>query len=507
MTGCGKIYRNLSVPELVTEALKRGEGILTSTGALDVNTGKYTGRSPDDKFIVDTPAVHDEIDWGEVNHPISKESFELIKCKMHAYLQNKPLFVFDGFAGTDNCARQSLRFINELAFQNLFVHQLLVRPSDEELSCFKPDYTVICAPGFSCIPAYDGVHSETAIILDFESKTVLIAGNLYCGEMKKAVFTVMNYELPKKGILPMHCSANMSADGNTALFFGLSGTGKTTLSSSGNRILIGDDEHGWSDDGVFNLEGGCYAKCIGIDRDKEPEIYDAIRFGTVLENVVIDKNGEADYDDHTFTYNTRAGYPIDYIKNASVDGCGKVPGFILFLTADAYGILPPVSRLDIKSALYHYMLGYTSKVSGTERGITEPVATFSAMFGAPFFPLKPEIYVRLLSKKLEKSRASVFLVNTGWCGGRAGTVPRIKLEYTRQIVAAAISGALNRVNYHHDQVLNLDIPESCPGVPAEILNPAALWENKTEYTQQKAWLSEAFSTSFSEKFGSFSFAL
>lgn len=500
IAGRGQIFHNLSVPQLIAQALQRGEGTLTNTGALNVNTGKYTGRSPEDKFIVDSPEVHDSIDWGDVNRPISKEHFRLIKCKMHAYLQNKSLYIFDGFAGARSCSRRAFRFINEYAYQNLFAHQLLIRPSEEELEDFEPDYTVICAPGFSCIPEYDGVHSETAIIIDFESRTVLIAGNLYCGEMKKAVFTVMNYELPKRNILPMHCSANMDGKGNTALFFGLSGTGKTTLSSSPSRLLIGDDEHAWDDCGIFNLEGGCYAKCIDLDKDKEPEIFGAIKFSTVLENVIASPEGIPDYGDHTLTYNTRAAYPLNHISHVSQGGCGDIPGTIIFLTADASGVLPPISRLSHDKALYYYMSGYTSKISGTERGISQPTATFSAMFGAPFFPLKPEVYVRLLYRKLRESDAKVYLINTGWCGGTADTVPRLSLKNTRLMVEAAIGGVLENCKYRMDDRFGLEIPTACPGISAELLDPSRLWANAAEYERQRNWLLNAFRENFENKF-------
>lgn len=500
IAGRGQIFHNLSVPQLVAQALKRGEGTLTDTGAFNVNTGKYTGRSPEDKFIVDSPEVHNSIDWGDVNHPISKEHFRLIKCKMHAYLQNKPLYIFDGYAGARPGSRQAFRFINEYAYQNLFAHQLLIRPGEEELEDFEPDYTVICAPGFSCVPEYDGVHSETAIIIDFESRTVLIAGNLYCGEMKKAVFTVMNYELPQQGILPMHCSANMDGEGNTALFFGLSGTGKTTLSSSPSRLLIGDDEHAWDDWGIFNLEGGCYAKCIDLDKDKEPEIFGAIKFGTVLENVIASPEGIPDYGDHTLTYNTRAAYPLSHINHVSTGGCGKVPGTIIFLTADASGVLPPISRLSPDKALYYYMSGYTSKISGTERGISRPTATFSAMFGAPFFPLRPEVYIRLLDRKLRESGAKVYLINTGWCGGTADTVPRLSLKNTRLMVGAAIGGVLENCEYLIDHDFGLEIPSACPGILPELLDPHRLWADPAEYERQRNWLLNAFRKNFENKF-------
>ncbi len=495
MTGNGEIFHNLSVPQLVTHALLRDEGKLTSTGALDIMTGKYTGRSPKDKFIVDVPSVHDEIEWGEINRPISKEHFRLIKCKMHAYLQNKPLFVFDGYAGAEKASHIGFRVINEYAYQNLFVRQLLIAPNEEELAAFEPDYTIICAPGFSCIPEFDGVNSETAIVIDFESRTILIGGNLYCGEIKKSVFTVMNYELPRRGILTMHCSANTDEDDNTALFFGLSGTGKTTLSSSSDRCLIGDDEHGWSDDGVFNIEGGCYAKCIGLDRSQEPEIHDAIRFGALLENVVMNRDGAPDFSDSTVTVNTRAAYPLSHISNASATMCAGAPKTIIFLTADAFGVLPPIARLDTEDAIFHYLSGYTSKVSGTERGITRPVAAFSAMFGAPFFPLRTEVYTKLFREKLSRGDVRVFLVNTGWCGGYAGEVPRIKLSLTRSLVKAAIGGALDNAEYDRDELFLLNVPRSCPGIPDGVLSPQTYWADNDRYLREREHLASLFEAS------------
>ncbi len=495
MTGHGEIFHNLSVPQLVTHALLRDEGKLTSTGALDIMTGKYTGRSPKDKFIVDVPSVHDEIEWGEINRPISKEHFRLIKCKMHAYLQNKPLFVFDGYAGVEKASHVGFRVINEYAYQNLFVRQLLIAPNEEELASFEPDYTIICAPGFSCIPEFDGVNSETAIVIDFESRTILIGGNLYCGEIKKSVFTVMNYELPRRGILTMHCSANTDEDDNTALFFGLSGTGKTTLSSSSDRCLIGDDEHGWSDTGVFNIEGGCYAKCIGLDRSQEPEIHDAIRVGALLENVVMNRDGAPDFSDSTVTVNTRAAYPLSHISNASATMCAGAPKTIIFLTADAFGVLPPIARLDPEDAIFHYLSGYTSKVSGTECGITRPVAAFSAMFGAPFFPLRTEVYTKLFREKLSRGDVRVFLVNTGWCGGYAGEVPRIKLSLTRSLVKAAIGGALDDAEYDRDELFRLNVPRSCPGIPDGVLSPQTYWADNDRYLREREHLASLFEAS------------
>ena len=499
IAGNGNIYRNLAVPQLVEKALRRREGALTDTGALVILTGKYTGRSPKDKFIVDTPAVHDEIHWGKINFPISKEKYLTIRAKMQAYLQHRELFVFDGFAGADPKYTKRFRIVNEYASQNLFMHQLLIRPTDEQLRDFVPDFTMYCAPGFQCLPKIDGVNSECAILLDLEDQEILIAGNQYSGEMKKAVFTAMNYVLPKMGILPMHCSANMGDDGSTAVFLGLSGTGKTTLSADPARSLIGDDEHGWTEDGVFNIEGGCYAKCIGLKRENEPEIYDAIRFGAMLENVITDERGRPDYEDGSLTENTRVGYPVEFIDNAVIPGVGGKPNTVIFLTADAFGVLPPISRLDHNAAAYYFVSGYTSKLAGTERGIKEPVTTFSSMFGEPFFPMRPSVYAGMFIQKLKETGAQVFLVNTGWCGGKAGDVPRMKLRYTRAMVEAAISGKLNDVEYERDPIFGVDIPRTCPNVPEEILDPRNLWQDKAAYERSARKLAKEFVDNMNEK--------
>ena len=500
IAGDGFILHNAPIPVLVEVAIANGEGILSDKGALCVSTGKYTGRSPDDKFIVDTPAVHDKINWGKINVPISVEKFNNIKSKMLAYLQNRELYVFDGLAGQNRMYTKKFRIVNELASQNLFIHQLLVRPNESELEDYKPDYVIYAAPGFKCIPEVDGVNSEAAIIINYETKEVLIAGSQYAGEIKKSVFSVMNYELPFDNVLPMHCSANIDKEGNTAVFFGLSGTGKTTLSADPNRFLIGDDEHGWSPDGIFNIEGGCYAKCIGLKEENEPEIYNAIKFGTLLENVVLDENSVPNYEDGSLTENTRAGYPIEYIPNAQLSGLGKVPNTIIFLTADAFGVLPPISKLNKDAAMYHFVSGYTSKLAGTERGITEPVTTFSTLFGAPFFPLDASVYAEMLGEKLEKTGANVFLVNTGWCGGAAGTVPRMKLKYTRKMVSEALAGNLNNVEYVKDPIFNVDIPKTCDGVPTEILNPKDVWEDKEAYEKSAKALASKFVENFTKKY-------
>ena len=500
IAGSGKVYRNMPVARLVECSLARGEGVLSSTGALAINTGKYTGRSPDDKFIVDTPAIHDQVAWGKVNRPISKECYDQIKGKVLAYLQNKDVFVFDGFAGADPKYTKRFRIVNELASQNLFIHQLLLRPTEAELETYEPDYVVYVAPGFQCVPELDGTHSEAAILLNLEEHEVVITGSQYSGEIKKSVFSVMNYILPEIGVLPMHCSANIGKNGDTAVFFGLSGTGKTTLSADPNRDLIGDDEHGWTAEGVFNIEGGCYAKCIGLEEEREPEIYRAVKFGSMMENVILNEAGEPDYNDGSLTENTRVCYPVDYIPNAAIPGVGGLPKTVVFLTADAFGVLPPISRLDKDAAMYHFVSGYTSKLAGTERGITEPQTTFSTLFGEPFFARPASVYAEMLGKKLDETGAQVFLVNTGWCGGKAGTVPRMNLKYTRAMVNAAIAGELNDVEYVRDPIFNVNIPTSCPNVPSEILDPRNVWTDKEAYAATANDLAGKFKANFEAKY-------
>lgn len=493
---CSKIYRNLPVSELVEKAIQRGEGRLTNTGALAVTTGKYTGRSPEDRFIVDVPSVHDEINWGKVNKPIKPELFDKLYDKLVAYFQNREAFVFDGYAGADKKYRLPIRVVNELASQNLFIHQLLRRPTEEELSNFAPGFTIICAPGFKALPKIDSTNSEAFIILNFDKKVVIIGGSQYAGEIKKSVFTVMNYLLPKKNVFPMHCSANIGKDGDVALFFGLSGTGKTTLSADPARKLIGDDEHGWSDNGVFNFEGGCYAKCINLSRENEPQIWNAIKFGSVVENVIYDKNMEPDYDDGSLTENTRVGYPVDFIPNAEISGLGGQPKTVVFLTADAFGVLPPISKLTKEQAMYHFMSGYTSKLAGTERGITEPQATFSTCFGAPFMPYHPSVYAKLLGEKIDKYNTSVYLINTGWSGGPYGVGQRMKLKYTRAMVTAALEGKFDNIKFILDPVFNVLVPESCPDVPSQILNPKSTWKSSEEYDKAAQELARRFAENF-----------
>ena len=488
------VYRNLTPAQLTEHALRRGEGKLSNTGALVVKTGKYTGRSANDKFIVDTPAVHDEIAWGKINVPMTAEKFDKILTRVATYLQNREVFVFDGFAGADPKYTQSFRIVNELASQNLFIHQLLRRPTAEQLENFSPDYTIIAAPGFKCIPEIDGTRSEAAILVDYEEKLVVICGTQYAGEIKKSVFSVMNYVLPKMGVFPMHCSANIGKDGGSAVFFGLSGTGKTTLSADPNRMLIGDDEHGWADDSVFNFEGGCYAKCINLSPEGEPEIYNAIKFGALVENVVMDDETRAfDFDDDSLAVNSRVGYPVEYIPNAELSGMSpSVPKTVIFLTADAYGVLPPISKLDKNQAMYYFVSGFTSKVAGTEIGITEPVPTFSTCFGEPFLPLDPSVYADMLAEKVEKSGANVYLVNTGW----NGTGKRMKLSYTRAMVTAALTGAIEQGEFVTDPTFGVQVPTAIEGVPSELLIPENTWEDKEAYKASCKKLAESFNENF-----------
>ncbi|MGI6200905.1 MAG: phosphoenolpyruvate carboxykinase (ATP) [Christensenellales bacterium] len=491
------VYRNMTVAGLTEKAVARGEGTLSDTGALVVKTGKYTGRSPDDRFVVDEESIHDEISWGKVNVPITPEKFDAIYKRMCAYLQNRELFIFDGFAGADPTYRLSVRVINELASQNLFIHQLLLRPTCEELESFAPGFTIIAAPGFKCIPEIDGTHSEAAILVSFERKLVIIAGSQYAGEIKKSVFSVMNFILPAKDVFPMHCSANVGHDGDAALFFGLSGTGKTTLSADPNRLLIGDDEHGWSKDGIFNFEGGCYAKCINLSQENEPDIWNAIKFGALVENVVMDpETRQFDFNDGSLTENTRVGYPVDYISNAKIPGVAGHPKTVIFLTADAFGVLPPVSKLNREQAMYHFVSGYTSKLAGTERGITEPQATFSTCFGAPFLPRPAHIYAEMLGNRMDTYGANVYLVNTGWSGGAYGVGKRMSIKYTRAMVTAALNGDLEKAGFELDPIFNVLVPTSCPNVPSEVLNPINTWADKEAYKATAEKLAKMFVENF-----------
>lgn len=490
-----KLYYNKSVPELLEHSVLRNEGFFTTTGAFRVITGKYTGRSPNDKFFVRRQSSND-IQWGKVNQPMKPKHFQQIYDDMLSYLADKEAFVFDGFAGADSEYRLNIRVINELAWQNLFIRQLLIRPTQEKLAAFKPDYHIICAPGFKADPARHGTNSEAVVAFDLEKKLILIGGTSYAGEIKKSVFTLINYILPKKNVLSMHCSANLGKQGDAALFFGLSGTGKTTLSADPERHLIGDDQHGWSKNGIFNIEGGCYAKCINLNPEDEPQIWNAIRFGTILENVIVDETRTVDFNAKDITENTRAGYPIEYIPNPVIPGIAGHPKNIFFLTADAFGVLPPIARLNTEQAMYHFLSGYTSKLAGTERGITQPEATFSACFSAPFLPLSPVVYANLLGEKLKAYGTKVYLVNTGWTGGPYGIGHRFKINHTRAIIKAALENKLESIPYRKDPYFGFEVPLYCEGVPTEVLNPKNTWSNTAGYDQQAKELAALFQKNF-----------
>ncbi|KRN54945.1 hypothetical protein IV72_GL000438 [Atopobium minutum] len=481
----GAVLVDASPAVLVEEALRKNEGILTDTGALAVETGSYTGRSPKDRFIVDTPDVHDNIAWGAVNIPFAQEHYKRIKNDCVNYLSARDLYVVHAIAGADKRWCRKFLVVCERASQALFAHQLLVRPSEKQLETFVPqDFSVLVAPGLKLNPELHHTHSEAAILINFEDKCIIVVGTSYSGEIKKSIFSVMNYLMPlEEEILPMHASANMDPHtGETALFFGLSGTGKTTLSADPQRMLIGDDEHGWAADSIFNFEGGCYAKAIRISPATEPEIFKAVRFGAVCENVVVNQATRIpDYFDSCLTENTRLAYPLDYIENAQVLGQGRYPKVIIFLTADAFGVLPPISRLSKHSAMYHFLSGFTSKVAGTERGVSEPQPTFSALFGEPFMPLSPLLYADMFGEKIERSGTRVYLINTGWTAGSYGVGHRIELTATRHIVTAALTGSVEAASFVHDPIFNLDVPQQVEGVDSRLLNPRECWSNKEEY--------------------------
>jgi len=496
----GKVRRNLKAKDLTALALDRKEAVIASNGALVAQTGKRTGRSPKDRYIVKDALTANTVDWGAVNQPISPEQFEALLNRSLAYLKGKDIFVQDLFAGADPQYRLPVRFVNEFAWHNLFVRQLFVRPSEAELVDHNAEFTIICAPGVMADPKRDGTNSETFIVLDFTRRIVLIGGTQYAGEMKKSVFGIMNFLLPARDVLPMHCSANLGAAGDTALFFGLSGTGKTTLSADPARRLIGDDEHGWSPTGIFNFEGGCYAKCIKLSKTNEPQIWNALRTGTVLENVVLDPETKVpDYNDDRLTENTRAAYPIEYIENAVIPGIGGHPKQIVFLTADAFGVLPPIAKLSPEQAMYHFLSGYTAKVAGTESGVKDPQATFSTCFGAPFMPRAPKVYAEMLGERMRQHGAQCWLVNTGWYGGPYGTGKRMSLPYTRAMVRAAIGGQLNNVEFVREDAFGLSIPKHIEGIPERLINPRNAWTDKNAYDTKAAELAARFMKNF-EKF-------
>lgn len=492
------VHRNLSTPQLVEAAIARGEASLASNGALVALTGARTGRSPRDKFIVEDAMSKGTVNWGKVNQPFPEEKFEALLERVTRHMAERDLYVMDLCAGADTAYQLPITVVCEYAWHALFVKQLFVRPLAAQLANHAAEFTVIAAPEFEAVPERDSTRSGTFILTDFTRKIVLIGGTKYAGEMKKSIFGVMNYILPKRDVFPMHCSANIGAEGDAALFFGLSGTGKTTLSADPARRLIGDDEHGWSPQGVFNFEGGCYAKCVDLSEEKEPQIYHAIRFGSVLENVVIDeKTGEPDYSDIRYTENTRAAYPIEFIANAVIPGVGGQPRNVVFLTADAFGVLPPIAKLTPDQAMYHFLSGYTAKLAGTEAGLgSEPVPEFSTCFASPFLPLAPKMYAEMLGARLRQHNAQCWLVNTGWTGGAFGIGKRMSLKYTRAMVNAALDGSLARAEFVTEEAFGLNIPTSCPGVPEELLHPRNAWADKAAYDVQAAMLAEKFEENF-----------
>ncbi len=493
----GRVHANLVAPVLLELAVARREGLLTDTGAFVAYTGARTGRSPQDRYLVTDGSRPAGIHWGAITRPLERAPFERLHAKVLAYLQGRPLFVTDGWASAEPEHRLAIRVIAEKAWHALFAQCLFLRPPRVALADFVPQLTILHACDLHADPASDGTRSEVFVVLDLEQRLVVIGGTHYAGEIKKSVFSVLNYLLPQQGIFPMHCSANIGPADDTALFFGLSGTGKTTLSADPERHLIGDDEHGWSDQGVFNFEGGCYAKTIRLSREGEPQIWNAIRYGSVLENVVVDPvSRRPDYDDERYTENTRAAYPVEFIDNCALSGRGGHPAHVVFLTCDAFGVLPPLSRLTAEQALYHFLSGYTAKIAGTEAGITEPQATFSTCFAAPFLPLHPTRYAELLGDRLRRYRSQVWLVNTGWTGGPYGQGSRIKLSYTRAMVRAILSGDLAEVPFAPDPIFGVLVPLQCPGVPSDLLHPRRTWADAAAYDSRARQLAGLFQTNF-----------
>jgi phosphoenolpyruvate carboxykinase (ATP) len=491
------IYYDLQVPNLVEAAVKRGEGELARNGALVVTTGERTGRSPKDRYIVETDGVRDHIWWGDVNRPASQEQFDHLLKRVSDFLVDKELFVFDAFCGADRRYRMPVRVVSQKAWHSLFARTLFVRPFQEELEDFEPSFTVINACDLKLDPKKDGFDSEVAVLVNLEKRMILIAGTGYGGEMKKGIFSVMNYILPDRGVFPMHCSSNVGKRGDTALFFGLSGTGKTSLSADADRRLIGDDEHGWSDDGIFNMEGGCYAKCIRLSKKSEPQIYNAIRFGSILENVVLnDETRKVNFSSSRITENTRATYPVEFIPNCVTEGLGSHPKNIFFLTCDAFGVLPPISKLTPEMAMYHFILGYTAKVAGTEYGNVEPVATFSTCFASPFLPRHPNVYAEQLRDKLERHETNCWLLNTGWSGGAYGVGSRMEISITQTLLEAAFTGGLNNVAYKPHPIFRVLVPETCPGVHLEILSPEKTWRGQSTYRESAQKVAGRFVENF-----------
>lgn len=502
-----KIKYQLSPERLHEITIERGQGVEASSGALAVNTGEFTGRSPKDRFIVEDAITRDHVWWGSINIPFDAAKFDALYNKVADYLSNKEIFVRDCYACADADYRLNIRVINEYPWSNQFAYNMFLRPTDDELKNFESEWTVVNAPGFMANPEIDGTRQHNFAILNFTKKIALVGGTGYTGEIKKGIFSALNFILPVyKNTLPMHCSANIGKDGDTAIFFGLSGTGKTTLSTDPNRSLIGDDEHGWTaENTVFNFEGGCYAKVINLSRDNEPEIYDAIKKGAILENVILDANGNVKFEDTSITQNTRVSYPVYHIENIQVPSIGKNPKNIFFLTADAFGVLPPISKLTPSQAAYHFISGYTAKVAGTEAGVLEPTPNFSACFGAPFMPLHPTKYAEMLSQKMIDSGVNVWLVNTGWTGGPYGVGTRMRLKYTRAMINAVLNGDLglyNYDNYHIHSVFGVAQPRECPGVPTSVLSPRTTWNNDEAYYTTAFKLTNAFRENF-KKFEAF----
>jgi len=498
LSNLNEIYWNLNTPALYEEVIRRREGILAHLGPLVVRTGHHTGRSANDKFIVQEPSTDKDIWWGKINRPYSSDKFDDLHHRMSLHLQSQDVYVQDGFVGSSPKHRLPIRVISQYAWHNLFSRNMFIQGTPEEMATHVPQFTVIDAPRFHASPSVDETNSETFIIVNFAKKLVLIGGTSYGGEIKKSIFSVMNYLLPLKDVLPMHCSANIGADGHTALFFGLSGTGKTTLSADKSKTLIGDDEHGWDDDGIFNFEGGCYAKLINLSPEAEPEIFETTRrFGTLLENVALNpKTRRVDLMDDTFTENTRGSYPISHIPNATRTGMGGHPHNIIFLSADAFGVLPPIAKLTKAQAMYHFLSGYTAKVAGTERGIDEPQPNFSACYGAPFMPMHPQRYAQLLGNKLDTHDADTWLINTGWSGGPYGVGERIKIAHTRAMINAILDGKLKDVPLEKEPFFGLQVPKHCPGVADEILNTRNTWSNPSDYDAQAKKLAGMFAENF-----------
>ena len=495
-----KVSYNLTADELHDVTIENGQGVEASSGALAIKTGEFTGRSPQDRFIVKDSTTEDKVWWGDINIPFESEKFDKLYDKVVDYLSEKQVYVRDSYACSDDAYKLNIRVVNEFPWSNMFAYNMFLRPTAEELASFDPEWLIVNAPGFMADPEVDGTRQHNFAILNFSKKIALIGGTGYTGEIKKGIFSALNFILPVyKNTLPMHCSANVGKNGETAIFFGLSGTGKTTLSADPERKLIGDDEHGWTNDNtVFNFEGGCYAKVIDLSAEKEPDIYNAIKRGAILENIVMDENGNVDFEDTSITQNTRVSYPIHHIDNIQVPSIGKNPKNIFFLTADAFGVLPPISKLTPGQAAYHFISGYTAKVAGTEAGINEPLPSFSACFGAPFMPLHPTKYAEMLSAKMQEAGVNVWLINTGWTGGPYGVGNRMKLKFTRAMITAALNGELDNVSFENHPVFGLSMPTTCPNVPDEVLNPKGTWADAAAYDAKAAELAASFKKNFAK---------